>query len=106
MNKQEAINDIIENFNWERVHITMEVLNWTWHDSEGKVPTIGMLFRCATGLLHTAFDGAESEKSDYSVGTGGFYARAIVDDTTKEIIELRLAFEVTSYEYNDEPSRS
>jgi len=94
INKQEAINDIIENFQWEKVHKAMEALNWTWHDSEGKTPSIGALFRCATKLLHDAYDGAEKEKEDYMAATGGFYARALVDDETKEVTELRLSFEV------------
>ena len=79
----------------------MYALGWTWHDSEGETPTTGMLFRCAMGLLHDAYDGAEKVKINYSAATGGFHARAIVDDETGEIIELRLAFEVCSWESYD-----
>lgn len=99
INKQKAIDDIVDNFNWEKVHKTMEALDWTWHDSEDETPTIGMLFRCAVGLLHDAYDGAERFKANYSARTGGFHARAIVDEG--EIYELRLTFEVTSWEYNE-----
>ena len=83
LNKQKAIDEIIENFNWEKVYNAMYALGWTWHDSEGETPTLGALFRCATGLLHDAYDGAERFEADYSAGTGGFYVRAIVDDKTK-----------------------
>jgi len=103
INKQKAIDEIIENFNWRKVHKTMEALDWTWATSEGKVPTTGALFNCAIKLLHDAYDGAERFKADYKVGTGGFYARATVDEKTKEIYELRLTFEVASWEY-DEPN--
>ena len=99
IDKYKAITDIIENFNWEKVHKTMYWLKWTWHDSEGETPSIEALFRCATDLLHHAYDGAEKEKCDYTAGTGGFYARALVDEETKEIIELRLAFEVCNWDY-------
>lgn len=99
INKAEAINEIVENFKWEKVHKAMEALNWTWHDSEGKTPSIGSLFKCATDLLHRAYDGAEESQSDWGVATGGFYARAFVDEETKEVIELRLAFEVCSWEH-------
>ena len=99
INKQKAIDEIIENFNWEKVHKTMTALNWVWHDSEGETPTTGMLFKCAVRLLHDAYDGAEKEKCDYGANTGGFCARAIVDDETKEIIELRIAFEVCNWDY-------
>jgi hypothetical protein len=101
LNKQKAIDNIIENFNWEKVHNAMYALGWTWHDSEGETPTTGMLFRLGVNLLHDVYDGAEKEKCDYSSRTGGFHARAIVDDETKEIIELRLTFEVCSWEAYD-----
>lgn len=99
IDKQKAIDDIIENFNWEKVHKAMKALEWTWHDSEGETPTIGALFKCAVGLLHDAYDRAERFKADCTAGTGGFYARAFVDDETKEVIELRLAFEVCNWDY-------
>jgi len=98
INKQKAIDNIIENFNWEKVYNAMDALGWTWHDSEGETPTARMLFRCATRLLHDAYDGAEKEKCDYSVATGGFHARALVNEETKEVESLRLAFEVCSWE--------
>lgn len=102
IDKQKAIDDIVENFNWEKVHKTMEALEWTWHDSEGETPSVGALFNLAVRLLHDAYDGAEREKVNYTHATGGFYARAFVDDETKEIFELRLSFEVCSWEYYDE----
>jgi len=102
INKQKAIDDIIDNFKWEKVYETMVALNWKWWDSGDEVPSIGQLLRCAINLLHNAYDGAEKEKQDYGASTGGFCARAIVDDKTKEIIELRLAFEVCSWESYEE----
>ena len=100
IDKSKAINEIVENFNWERVQKTMTALNWTWAGEFGSsIPTTGALFRCAIDLLHHAYDGAEKEKADYSAGTGGFYARAIIDEETKEIVELRLAFEVCNWDY-------
>jgi len=101
LNKQKAIDNIIENFNWEKVYNAMDALGWTWHDSEGKTPTTGMLFRCAMGLLHDAYDGAEKEKCSFSAATGWFRTRALIDNETKEIIELRLAFEVCNWESYD-----
>ena len=101
INKQEAIDNIIENFNWGKVHKTMTALNWKWHDSKGESPTIGMLFKCAVDLLHDAYNRAEKEKCDCLSRTGGFYVRALVNEETKEVESLRLAFEVCSYEYYD-----
>lgn len=101
LNKQKAIDNIIENFNWEKVHNAMYALGWTWHDSEGETPTTGMLFRCGVDLLHDVYDRAEQQKENCSTSTGGFRATALVDDETKEVIELRLAFEVCSWESYD-----
>jgi hypothetical protein len=96
LNKGKAIDDIIMYFKWEKVHAAMVALNWTWQD-DCESPTTGRLFKCATKLLHEAYDGAEKDKCDYVMATGGFRAQAIVDDETKEIIELRLAFEVCNW---------
>jgi len=101
INKQKAIDNIIDNFNWEKVYNTMYALGWTWHDSGGEVPTTEMLFRCAVDLLHDAYNRAEKEKCDCLSRTGGFYVRALVNEETKEVESLRLAFEVCSYEYYD-----
>ena len=99
IDRQKAIDEIIEYFDWNKVHKTMEFLNWTWATTDNEVPTIGQLFNNAVRLLQDAYDGALKEKQDYMVGTGGFYARAILDNETKEITELRLVFELTSWEY-------
>lgn len=102
LNKQKAIDEIIENFNWEKVQKTMDALGWTWHDSEGETPTLGALFRCATGLLHDTYDRAEMMKVNCSSATGGFMVRAFVNDETKEIYSLRLAFEVCNWDSYEE----
>jgi len=101
LNKQKAIDNIIENFNWEKVYNAMYALGWTWGDSEGETPSVGALFRCATELLHYVYDEAIENRCDYSVRTGGFHARALVNEETKEVESLRLAFEVCSWESYD-----
>ena len=102
MNRSEAINDIVEHFNWDRVHKAMVALDWRWASEDVDdygVPTLGAIFKCAIDLLHRAYDGAEIHREDYMAGTGGFRAQAYVDSDTKEIIELKLAFELCSWEY-------
>jgi hypothetical protein len=101
LNKQKAIDNIIENFNWEKVYNAMYALGWTYHDSEGETPTTGMLFRYGVDLLHDSYDRAEKQKENCSTATGGFRATALVDDETKEVIELKLVFELTSWESYD-----
>lgn len=101
INKQKAIDNIITYFDWEKVHKVMNALKWEWATLEngGKIPTVGELFNCALKLLHEAYDKAQKERTNYTVGTGGFYAECIVDSETKEITELQLRFEVTHWEY-------
>jgi hypothetical protein len=101
LNKQKAIDNIIDNFDWTKVYNAMVALNWTWHDSEGETPSTGALFRCATELLHYAYDEAIENRCDYSVRTGGFCARALVNEETKEVESLRLSFEVCNWESYD-----
>lgn len=98
INKEKAINNIIENFNWEKVHWVMDALGWTWATTQNEVPSIGALLGCAMNLLHDAYDSALVEKTTYIKATGGFRATAFVDEETKEIYELRLVFELTSWE--------
>lgn len=102
INKEKSINEIIENFNFHKVYETMNALKWTWWDSEGETPSHVALFKCATRLLHDAYDGAKKEKENYTSATGGFRAQAYVDNKTKEIFSLRLSFEVCNWEYHEE----
>ena len=101
LNKQKAIDNIIDNFNWEKVHNAMSALGWTWHDSEGETPTTGMLFRCGVDLLHDVYDRAEQQKENCVTSTGGFRALAIINEDTKEVESIRLVFELTSWEAYD-----
>jgi len=103
ISKQEAIEEIIKYFNWDRVHKAMVALDWKWATNEEyTVPTHGDLVIHALNLLHSAYDGAMKEKTNYSTGTGGFYARAFVDEETKDIYELKLSFELCSWEHYKE----
>lgn len=82
---QELIDNILDEFDFERVHKAMVALNWQWHNTDG-VPTIGDLRRTARDLLRTVV-----QDNHVMVGSGGFYAH-------KENDVLGLRFEVASYE--------
>ena len=89
---KELIDKIIENFNFEKVHRAMLVLNWRWARTNG-VPTIGELVLCAQELLQ------DVSKMDvgYSIGTGGFRATKIDDEDGGE--GLKLEFILTEREF-------
>ena len=88
----ELVNEILDEFEFEKVHRTMKALNWTWHDTDG-VPTIGDLRRQARELLQ------ELLRNDkyHITGTGGLYAY-------KEDGLVGLRFVVTRYEVEKEPT--
>lgn len=98
MNKQKAISEIIENFNWEKVRKTMTALDWTWVGSEDNVPSIGKLITTATRLLEQAYDGALRKQETYLSGTGGFEAVCYVDEDDN-ICRLTLRFVVDKWDY-------
>ena len=90
------IDDIIENFKFDKVQSVMEFLDWQWA-GEG-VPTIESLKETAKRLLR---DAAELRLNDYGnehweqgiiCGTGGFEARAWCNKDKTKIDALDLKF--------------
>lgn len=62
------IEDIIRDFNFEKVHRVMEMLNWKWAATSYGVPTIEELKGEARRLL------VEAATEETQVATGGFRA--------------------------------
>lgn len=86
------IKDILNNFDFERVHEVMKLLNWQWYSSntEDKVPSYGELVMQAQSLLQQAVKGLSKEQGNYfSTGTGGFNAIAIRCDDGYIVVELQ-----------------
>ena len=65
---KKTIDSIMDNFNFDRVHTAMVVLNWQW-DQIG-VPEVEHLREAARNLLEQAAD----KETGWSVGSGGFEA--------------------------------
>ncbi len=101
INKEKAISEIIENFNFERVHKVMEFLNWTWWDSEN-VPTIGGLVLSAQSRLSETFDRCNSLKENTTTGSGGFFVRAEYNEKEGGCDYLKLTFQLNEWEYYEE----
>ena len=86
------IKDILNNFDFERVHEVMQLLNWQWFNSttEDKVPSYGELVMQAQSLLQQAVKGLSKEQGNYfSTGTGGFNAIAIRCEDGHIVVELQ-----------------
>ena len=95
------IDDIIENFNFDRVQRTMEFLRWKW---VGQYVTVEMLLEEARRLLR---DAAESRLGKFKNehweqgiihGTGGFQAQAWCNKDKTKITGLDLKFVLTEWD--------
>lgn len=91
----EKIAEILENFDFEKVHNVMTFLNWKWATSKHGVPKYYELIKSAEKMLNDAYKVAIDNDSDFIVSSGGFsaYAEWISD----EYIELSLEFILEEY---------
>lgn len=80
------IDEILDEFDFEKVHRVMVALGWTWHNTDG-VPSIGDLRRMARSLLQHVV----SSRKTNTAGSGGFTAYM-----HHGVLGLR--FEVSNYE--------
>lgn len=92
MTEEQIIEDILDEFDFDKVHKVMEFLNWTWvsRESPNIPPTVGQLRKKARSLMLYCLN-----KGDQSIATGGFWV-------TKRILGgtpfYRLQFVVSSWE--------
>jgi len=68
MNYQEQIDTIMDNFNFHRVHLVMEALDWTWHSTDGTPDEPTLRARSRTLLKELA------SSNNTLHATGGFTA--------------------------------
>ena len=85
-----AIDNILDEFDFEKAHKVMEFLEWKWSNA---VPTIADMRRLARNLLKEAAEGEV-----VAIGTGGLQVRKCVVDGT---IYLTLEFVVASWDNHD-----
>jgi len=64
------VEDILDEFDFQRVQKVMEALDWNYFDSVDKVPSIGELRKMARSLLNYAYNYDPSP--EYFTGSGGF----------------------------------
>ena len=98
---QKMMFDILNNFDFEKVHVVMKSLNWTWYPNG--VPTVDDITFSARERIESVIkacllDAKPSE--EYFVSSGGLKATAIKDDYG-QITFLQLEFVVVSWDLND-----
>jgi hypothetical protein len=91
----QVIDELIENFNFEKVHLAMTHLNWGWvvpnSPKEIKVPTIARLKAHARHLLYSTLDCVEGG----TMGSGGLEARYWPPSEEDPCPQFRLQFVLT-----------
>jgi hypothetical protein len=91
--EDEIIADILDEFDFDKVHKVMEFLDWTWFkddmQSPAEVPTKGDLRKQARRLMNNCI-----KHEECSTGTGGFYVRK---STYDGVPYYELQFVVTSW---------
>ena len=88
----EAIEDILDEFDFHRVQKVMDFLDWQWATAVDGVPSVGEMRRQARKLLEFAH--AHSDKPSYSVATGGFEAACIMEEGDKtKYLSLKFVIE-------------
>jgi hypothetical protein len=102
MTEQEKIDDIMDNFNFSRVKMIMQTLDWKWAtEKEMAVPSEPLLRSKARSLLKLVLSEIKSiEKKEHVIATGGFEAWAFKDDDIikdDDVISLELKFVAVDY---------
>ena len=85
--QQDAIDGIMDYFNFEKVLKVMELLEWEWQDAEEGIPTVPELRQQARRLLKMSLE----EKTNTS--TGGFHVMYESNEDGSEFIQLMFAVE-------------
>lgn len=103
MKKEKKINEIMDNFDFEKVNDVMTKINWTW--SNKGVPSIEQLKELALDMLNTAYDGVLKDETtkpheSYHAACGGFEATAMKGNKGK-VKYLSLHFYVTQWSHSE-----
>jgi len=88
------IDNIINNFDFEKVNRVMQFLDWKWALTDYRIPTIKELKNHAYNILKEATSKA-LKNGEWSVACGGFKASAWKKDNK---INCSLAFQLETYE--------
>jgi len=82
LHKQNGIQEILDNFDFDKVQSVMQHLNWRWSLGNNviQVPTVDELKDMAKQLLEDA------DANSHNIGSGGFEAEKIGDELTLKFV--------------------
>lgn len=100
LTKEETVEKVIQNFDFDKVHRVMKSMNWGWWDTstEDGVPSIGHVVLQAKRLLDQVYNKVSAGENNYFISTGGFEATARKYEYGEIVLELK--FVVTSFNYS------
>ena len=88
MSMHDEIEEILDNFDFEKVKKVMDALEWKYWDSEGDTVSIYELRRMARNLLKDVYNAANSDH--WFGGSGGFEVeRWMYPGETKKYLYLK-----------------
>jgi hypothetical protein len=93
--QQAAIDDIMDYFDFEKVHKHMAEVVWTWESVEDEVPSIGELRNEARRQLYSV-----AKPDQQLISSGGFTAIRFRHDDGKD--SFHLMFCLTQWSGGDE----
>jgi hypothetical protein len=88
----DAVTEVVDNFNFERVHAVMKFLDWRWDGETPTVPSVEQLRSTAISLLKDISSGRPKNKQT-SISTGGLSATGYFNGDS--LCRLTLTFELT-----------
>ena len=91
----EIIMDCLDEFDFDRVHKVMTVLDWKYSDDKD-VPTIETLRKNARKYLIEVAKQALERNCEFICGTGGFRYEAKLYEN--DYLWLRMAFEIADWD--------
>lgn len=91
-NKQEQIDDIMDNFDFNRVARVMDFLDWKWSLKEYRVPVEPEIRKQVRQHLSKAYDRGQGQGRKYTLCTGGFAC-----SYDPQYSELSLTFELDGW---------
>lgn len=69
--------NLLEEFDWQKVHNVMVALNWEWYskDESYAVPSIGSIISTARKLCFNSYEMFVKTNDPTTISTGGFEAK-------------------------------
>ena len=89
---QRLVDEIMDDFDYEKVQKVMEYLNWKWYPIDGQIPSVTDLKKKSRELLYDVIEHSLKYRSTCLISAGGFNVEAVWDDEEFKLDEVNLKF--------------